>query len=545
MTPLSLPIRAALRSSLPAMVALAACSGGESTTPTSPAALQVVAGTGASATVGTALATSPTFAVTDANGHALGNVAVTVAVSGGGGTLSGAPKKTSSGPTSVGRWTLGTTAGTNTLTVTVAGLAPLTITATGTAAAAAKVTAVNGNVTSARAGDVLSAPTAFTVQDQYGNGIANQTVTFAVTAGGGSVSPATATTNASGSASTTWRLGNRGGTQTLSATSGSFSTTFSATVQSSFVLDLRFFGPAMSTDAQTAFTNAAARVRAAIVGQLSSVSLQGADLGGCEVAGLSGTLNESTSGVIIYAGVAAIDGVGKVLAQAGPCYVRDKTILPLVGVMKFDEADVQNYITSGRLEALVLHEMNHVIGFGTIWPDKNLLQNPAYTVSANPVPTGSTDPRYSGAAALTQCLSLPGVSANHCTSGGTIALEHCGSAGTADSHWREVFTTTCTGANNSPSGGTAAFDSELMTGYVEGTPSMPWSTMTLAQYTDLGYSVNLLAADTYTAPNLMAMARMSLAAEAAGADRARETLIRPRFTVGGGRIQAIRRENQR
>jgi len=94
-------------------------------------------------------------------------------------------------------------------------------------------------------------------------------------------------------------------------------------------------------------------------------------------------------------------------------------------------------------------------------------------------------------------------------------------------------------------GGTAAFDAELMTGYVEGTSNMPWSTMTLAQYTDLGYSVNLLAADTYTVPSLMTMARLRLAAEAAGADRAQEQLLRPRFTVGGGRIQAIRRENQR
>jgi hypothetical protein len=301
----------------------------------------------------------------------------------------------------------------------------------------------------------------------------------------------------------------------------------------------------MSTDAQTAFTNAANRIRAAIVGQISTVGLNGADLGSCGVAGLTGTLNESTTGVIIYAGVGTIDGAGKVLAQAGPCYVRNQSILPAVGVMKFDEADIQNYITSGRFEALVLHEMNHVIGFGTIWPDKNLVQNPAFTNDANPVPTGSTNPRYTGAASLAQCLSLPGVNANHCTAGGSIAVEHCGTAGTADGHWREVFTSTCTGTNNAPVGGTAAFDAELMTGYIEGTTNMPWSTMTLAQYTDLGYSVNLLAADSYTAPSLMAMARMRLAAEAAGEDRAREQLLRPRFTVGGGRIQAIRRESQR
>jgi hypothetical protein len=531
---------------LAAAFAMAACSGSEGTAPAKPTAVQAVSGSGASATVGTALASSPTFKVTDASGNAVANVAVTIAVTGGGGSLSGAPTKSSSGATSVGTWTLGTTAGTNTITVTVAGLTPLTITATGTAASASKVTAAPSNVATAKAGDVIASPVVFAVQDQYGNGVANQPVTFTVTAGGGSVTPSTATTDASGNASTTWRLGNRGGTQTLSAVSGTFSTTFTATIQSSFVLDLRWFpgAPPMSAQAQAAFTSAAARIRAAIVGQISTVSLAGADLGACGIPELVGTtLQETTTGVIIYAGVAAIDGIGKVLAQAGPCYVRNSSILPAVGVMKFDDADIQNYINTGRFEALVLHEMNHVVGFGTIWPDKNLLQNPAFTNDENPVATGSMDPRFTGTVALAQCLSLPGVGASHCAAG--VAVEQCGTAGTADGHWREIFTTTCTGTNNSPQGGSPAFDSELMTGYVEGTSNMPWSTMSLAQYTDLGYTVNLLAADSYAAPNLLAMARLRAAAEAAGAERAQEVLLRPRFTVGGGRIQAIRREARR
>ncbi len=537
-----MPSHTVRRGALVATFLAAACGGDGGTSPPKPTAVQSASGSGASATVGTALTSAPTFTVTDASGNALGNVAVSVAVTSGGGTLVGAPTKSSGGPTSVGTWTLGTTAGTNTLTVTVSGLPPLTISATGTPGSANRIVVTGGNTQTGLAGAQLATPLAASVQDQFGNGIANQQVTFLVTAGGGSVAPGLLTTDAGGVASgALWRLGTKGGTQTATATAGAFSTSFSATTQSSYLVELRYFGPAMSTEAQTAFVNAANRIRAAIVGQISTVSLQGADLAGCGISGLAGTLAENTTGLIIYASVAPIDGAGKILAQAGPCFVRQSSILPAVGVMQFDEADIQNYINTGRFESVVLHEMNHVVGFGTIWVDKGVLQNPAFTNTANPTPTGSTDPRFSGAAALAQCLAVGGSSA-HCTSG--VAVEQCGTAGTADGHWRETFTTTCTGTNNSPVGGTPAFDSEMMTGYVEGSANMPWSAMSIASFQDIGYTVNLLAADSYNVPSLMTMARLRAAREAEAGDRPVERLIRPRFTVGGGRIQAIKRGNQ-
>jgi hypothetical protein len=431
------------------------------------------------------------------------------------------------------------------LTVTVSGVTPLTISATGLPGAAAKIVVSSGNTQSGLAGAPLSAPLAAAVQDQYGNGIANQQVTFLATAGGGTVAPGLLTTNASGVASgAIWRLGNKGGTQAATATAGGFSTAFSANTQSSYVITIRPFpnAPAMSTEAQTAFTNAANRIKAAIVGQISTVGLQGAVLDSCGAPGLTGTLQETAQGIIIYASVAPIDGVGKILAQAGPCFVRQTSGLPAVGVMLFDEADVQNYVNTGRFESVVLHEMNHVVGFGTIWADKSVLQNSAYTNTANPQPTGSINPRFTGAAGIAQCLSAGG-GVSHCASGTGVAVEQCGSAGTADGHWRETFTTTCTGQGNSPSGGTPAFDSEMMTGYIEGTPNMPWSAMSIASFQDLGYTVNLLAADSYSVPSLLTIARLRAAREAEAGDRPVERLIRPRFTVGGGGVRAIKRGN--
>lgn len=527
-----------------AALAAAACSGGDGASPPKPAAMQAVSGSGISATVGTALTASPTFTVTDASGNALGNVAVTVTVGSGGGSLIGAPTKTSAGPTSVGTWTLGTMAGANTVTVTVAGLTPLIITATGVPGAPARIVASAGDGLSALAGAQIATPLAASVQDQFGNGIPNAQVTFQTTAGGGSIAPGLLTTNASGVASgAVWRLGNRGGTQSATATAGGFSVAFSASVQSSYSVDLRFFGPAMSAEAQTAFTNAANRIRAAIVGQINPVQLAGAKLEDCGVSGLTGTLQEVAQGVIIYAAVAPIDGAGKVLAQAGPCYVRNSSILPAVGVMQFDEADIQSYITSGRFESVVLHEMNHVVGFGTIWIDKGLLQNAVFTNEQTPKPTGNTNPRFTGTQTLANCLTAGGT-ATHCAAGVGVAVEQCGNVGTADGHWREMFTATCGGTNNGPVGGTASFDTELMTGFAEGSASMPWSAMTIAQFQDLGYGVNALAADPFTVPSLMSLARLRVQAEADAAAGVAQTevVLRPRFTIGGGRIQSIKRE---
>jgi hypothetical protein len=182
------------------------------------------------------------------------------------------------------------------------------------------------------------------------------------------------------------------------------------------------------------------------------------------------------------------------------------------------------------------------MGFGTIWADRGLLQNPAYRSVTDTTYelTGSTNPRFTGPAAIASCLSAGGT-ANHCTTSVGVAVEQCGLDGTADGHWREMFAD-CTGTDRRPVGGTPAFDTELMTGYAETTPNMPWSAMTIASLQDLGYTVNMLAADAYTVPNLLTMARMSLQAPSSLADPHSEDVRRPRFTISNdGRIQAIRR----
>ncbi|HEY5489678.1 MAG TPA: leishmanolysin-related zinc metalloendopeptidase [Gemmatimonadaceae bacterium] len=367
-----------------------------------------------------------------------------------------------------------------------------------------------------------------TVRDSKGIAVPNVTVTFAVTAGGGTVAPSTVVSNSSGLAGgVTWTLGTHGGQQAVLASAVTLTKTFNATIQSSFPLDLRFFGPPMSAEEMQAFTNAADRMRAAIISPITPFSVQDRDLANdCGIAGLTGTLTGTTSGVIIYAAVAPIDGPGKILAQAGPCkYVRGSSKLPFLGVMEFDVADIPNYINTGRFEAVVLHEMNHVLGFGTVWDLDNLLVNPAFTYDSIPVATGDTNPRFMGSSAIANCLSVGGSPSSHCSASTGVALEATGGAGTADGHWRESL-----------------FQSELMTGYVASTPTMPWSVMSIGSFQDLGYTVNLLAADSYGVPSLLTMARLSALDAASAQNGPYEVLRRPKFEVSNtGRVTAIRR----
>jgi alpha-tubulin suppressor-like RCC1 family protein len=104
------------------------------------AALTLAAGAGQSADVGMPVAVPPAVKVADASGNPVAGVAVTFAVTGGGGSITGPNAVTDAqGLAAVGSWRLGPTAGTNTLTATVPGLAgsPLAITAIGRFAYAA------------------------------------------------------------------------------------------------------------------------------------------------------------------------------------------------------------------------------------------------------------------------------------------------------------------------------------------------------------------------------------------------------------------------
>ena len=196
------------------------------------ASLAKNAGDNQSAVAGSAVPIPPSVIVKDANGNPVSGVSVSFAVASGGGSVTGATASTNAaGIATVGSWTLGTVAGTNTLNATSGTLSAVVFTATSTAGAAASVAKNTGDNQSAVAGSAVPIPPSVIVKDASGNPESGVSVTFAVASGGGSVTGATASTNAAGIATVgSWTLGPVAGTNTLSATSGSLSVvTFTAT----------------------------------------------------------------------------------------------------------------------------------------------------------------------------------------------------------------------------------------------------------------------------------------------------------------------------
>lgn len=189
-----------------------------------PASRVVVnAGNGQTVHVGTPVTIPPSVLVTDAYDNPVQGVPVTFSVASGGGSITGASATSdASGVATVGSWTLGVTAGANTLRATSAGLAgsPVTFTATGLIGSPTTLALHGGDGQTATAGSVVATDPSVRVTDAYNNPVAGVAVTFAASSGGGSVTGASVTTNASGIAAVgSWTLGTTAGANTLTATS--------------------------------------------------------------------------------------------------------------------------------------------------------------------------------------------------------------------------------------------------------------------------------------------------------------------------------------
>jgi hypothetical protein len=230
-------------------------------------------------------------------------------------------------------------------------------------------------------------------------------------------------------------------------------------IVSPFTIEVRFLG-GLTTKQKNAFKAAADRWSRVIVGDLPSVLVDG----------------EVIDDVLILAQGSAIDGPGAVLGQAGPTHVRPANagaaaFLPAKGEMIFDTADLKEMEKKKTLHDVITHEMGHVLGVGTIWRPKGLLQAP-----------GTTNPTFVGQNASREYGVLRG-------SGPTaVPVENTGGPGTADGHWRDTV-----------------FRNELMTGFVNAAGN-PLSRLTVASMQDLGYVVNMEAAEAYALPNLLELA---------------------------------------
>jgi glucose/arabinose dehydrogenase len=193
----------------------------------------VHAGNGQSVTVGTVVPVRPAVRVTDRAGRGVANMSVSFSVVTGGGSVTGATQTTdANGVATVGNWTLGSTAGPQQLEARTLGLPAVSFSATALAPAGAPtMDLVSGDGQSAAVGTAVTNAPAVRVRNGAGQAVQGVNVAFTVTAGGGTVQTAIATSDATGLASAgRWTLGATVGAQTLTASATGYPTlTFRAT----------------------------------------------------------------------------------------------------------------------------------------------------------------------------------------------------------------------------------------------------------------------------------------------------------------------------
>ena len=171
--------------------------------------------------------------VLDQDGDALSDVTVSFSVTPSSGVLSPTSATTDADGQASTALQLGSTASTYTVTASAAGITQrVTFTATATEPPrSTTLRKISGDNQSKEAYQHLPNPLVVEVLDQYGDPLPDATVSFTVIPSSGVLSPASATTDADGQASTILRFGETTGTYTVtaSATGINQSVTFTAT----------------------------------------------------------------------------------------------------------------------------------------------------------------------------------------------------------------------------------------------------------------------------------------------------------------------------
>lgn len=191
---------------------------------------------------------------------------------------------------------------------------------------------------------------------------------------------------------------------------------------------------------------------------------------------LIGTQTDLNLNLVINAQGVDIDGSGGVLGQGGPDdgVVSGNFSYATTGIMRFDIADLASMESDGTLGAVILHEMAHVIGFGTIWNIGSYL-NSMFAGTQNVYVNGTG--RYTGAWALNEYRNEFDPNATY------VPVELGGGSGTANAHWDEQW---------------AGGKGELMTGTLDLPSTL--SRTTIASFADIGYKTIVTHARQVSAP---------------------------------------------
>jgi len=198
--------------------ALSACSD-NNTAPPPPSALTATSDIAPVGTVGETLSAPLTVRVVDAAGSPVDRAVVTFTVAEGGGVVTPAFDTTDAQGVASTSWRLGERTVAQRVTAAVAGVSgTVNFVATARAGAPSVIAVSAGDNQSAAAGAVLGTAPAVILRDRFTNPVPGVSVFFSVSAGGGTITGAGATTNAAGVATLgEWRLGSSVGANRLTA----------------------------------------------------------------------------------------------------------------------------------------------------------------------------------------------------------------------------------------------------------------------------------------------------------------------------------------
>lgn len=287
----------------------------------------------------------------------------------------------------------------------------------------------------------------------------------------------------------------------LTACSDSTAPVTSNSSTAQFTITVRFIDPTPpSSSVLAAFNAATAKWQSVIVDSVGSIPIKLA-AGACDSA--QPAVNDTVKDLLILVHVRQINDTvpgQAILGESGPCLIRNPGNIPILGFMSLNSSTLATLATNGLLDDVIKHEMAHLLGFGTVWDLDHLLRD-----------TTTGDPWFSGPDAQAAFhKALPNFTDK------IVPVEANGGAGTTLSHWRESVMT-----------------NELMTGFLN--PGVnPLSAVTIESMADLGYTVNVGAADPWpTAGSGVSAAIVATPpASASVAGSATHTsLRRPRFWV--------------
>ena len=177
-------------------------------------------------------------------------------------------------------------------------------------------------------------------------------------------------------------------------------------------------------------------------------------------------VNDFVDDLRIFVGIGEIDGAKGTLGRGGTLIARRNrqsgALVTKIGTIAIDAADLE-WMSDTFLFEVILHEIAHVLGFGTFWETLNLIR-------------GVSDRHFTGPLAIQAFDNAGG--RNY--TGPKVPVE------SGSGHWRG-----------------SVFGDELMTSTIrpDVDESLPLSAITIQSLADLGYEVGVSRADEYSLPD--------------------------------------------